>query len=99
MVHDIDHGEFRTLLVAYSAGALSDFEWLRVHTHLSECPNCQDELVNLSASQGFSQALPWPAMRTVQRAQARPGWPVVLGVALVVALVAFSVGYAAGTVA
>ncbi|MCI2419232.1 hypothetical protein MOQ72_17435 [Saccharopolyspora sp. K220] len=100
-MQDIDHAEFRGLVNAYSTGALSDVEWLMMHTHLSECGSCRSELGrpelwNRAAPQWISPPEPtsWhtgPAWKPT-----RPGWSVVLGFALVVALVAFSVGYALG---
>jgi putative zinc finger protein len=104
-VHDLDHVDLRAKLNAYSAGALSDVEWLMVRTHLSECEPCRAELGgpevrNHAAPQWISPTEPTP-WRTAQahRDRSRPGWSVVIGVALVVALVAFGIGYALGVTA
>jgi anti-sigma factor RsiW len=104
-VHDIDHSDLRTKLNAYSEGALSDVEWLMVRTHVSECGPCRaelgrPELWNRAAPQWISPTEP-PRWRTVRahRERSRPGWPFVIGVALVVALVAFGIGYALGVAA
>ncbi|MEU5848089.1 zf-HC2 domain-containing protein [Saccharopolyspora shandongensis] len=93
-----DHADLRAKLNAYSAGVLSDVEWLMVRTHLSECAECRaelgrPELWNRAAPQRIPPSKP-PRSRW---AQARPGWSVVFGFALVAALVAFGVGYALGT--
>ncbi|MEV0697689.1 zf-HC2 domain-containing protein [Saccharopolyspora sp. NPDC050389] len=93
-----DHADLRAKLNAYSAGVLSDVEWLMVRTHLSECAPCRAEL---GRPELWNRAAPrWispPDSKPARRPQARPGWSVVFGFALVTALVAFGVGYALGT--
>ncbi|MBB5155503.1 zf-HC2 domain-containing protein [Saccharopolyspora phatthalungensis] len=101
----IDHAGFQAKLNAYSAGMLSDVEWLMVRTHLAECTSCRAELSrpetwNRAAPQWISPSEAGPSRTLCARRQcSRPGWAVVFGLAMVAALVAFAVGYALGTAA
>ncbi|MDI2028531.1 zf-HC2 domain-containing protein [Saccharopolyspora sp. TS4A08] len=95
-----DHGEFQRRLDAYAAGELDDVDWLMMRTHLAECAHCRSQLcrpalLNRAAPQRIL-ADHAPGRRTMR--DTAPGWTIVLGVVLVAALVAFSIGYALGGV-
>ncbi|SDW79895.1 hypothetical protein SAMN05216215_1005167 [Saccharopolyspora shandongensis] len=93
-----DHADLRAKLNAYSAGVLSDVEWLTVRTHLSECAECRAELGRPELwHRAAPQRISPPDSKPARWAPTRPGWSVVFGFALVAALVAFGVGYALGT--
>ncbi|SFS36230.1 Putative zinc-finger [Saccharopolyspora flava] len=90
--------EFQSRLDAYAAGELDDVDWLMMRTHLAECAHCQSQL---RRPQLWNRAAPQRIIadhdtggRTAR--ETAPGWTILLGVVLVAALVAFSVGYALG---
>jgi hypothetical protein len=97
-VRATEHEDTRAKLESYTEGTLGDVDWVLVRSHLAECADCR---VELDRATTWNRALPQgippgaPDRRGRWRSEP-PGWPIVLGTALVTALVASGVGYAVG---
>lgn len=99
-MHYKEHEDIRSKLELYSVGLLNDVDWVRVRTHLSECDRCrlqmtQPTLWNRAGPRQVRQENRGAASSVMPISP--PGWSIVIGTALVAALVASGVGYAIGS--